>query len=194
MALLIENHTVKGNRVSQHISSKNKVPMLLCQGIILHYTAGSSLSSDLTQLSSPHTKVSAHILVGRDSSIVQIVPFNTKAWHAGISQYMGLTDLNNCTIGIEMQNYGQLTRQKDSYFTWFGKSVAPSAVFTHHHNERTTYWHAYTTGQIKTVYQLCLLLKEHYPIEFIAGHSDITFRKQDPGPAFPLDYFKSLCI
>ena len=32
-------------------------------------------------------RVSAHILIPRDGSILQFVPFNKKAWHAGISSF-----------------------------------------------------------------------------------------------------------
>ncbi|MEQ1531863.1 MAG: 1,6-anhydro-N-acetylmuramyl-L-alanine amidase AmpD, partial [Methylococcales bacterium] len=34
-------------------------------------------------------KVSAHVLIKRDGSCVQYVPFNKRAWHAGVSAYEG---------------------------------------------------------------------------------------------------------
>ena len=33
-------------------------------------------------------KVSSHILIKRTGEIIQFVPFNKKAWHAGLSSYM----------------------------------------------------------------------------------------------------------
>ena len=34
-----------------------------------------------------------------------------------------------------------------------------------------------------TLRELCLLLRKRYPICHVVGHSDVTERKQDPGPA-----------
>lgn len=48
-------------------------------------------------------KVSAHLVIRRDASIMQFVPFNKKAWHAGESSYKGRSNCNNFSIGIEME-------------------------------------------------------------------------------------------
>lgn len=50
--------------------------------IIIHYTAGSSAESSVKVLCDPKRKASAHLVVGRDGSVTQLVPFNTVAWHA----------------------------------------------------------------------------------------------------------------
>lgn len=48
-------------------------------------------------------KVSAHLLIKRDASIVQFVAFNKRAWHAGDSNYQGKEGCNDFSIGIELQ-------------------------------------------------------------------------------------------
>ena len=50
-----------------------------------------------------HLRVSSHLLIRRDGEIVQYVPFNKRAWHAGVSEYQGRDTCNNFSIGIEME-------------------------------------------------------------------------------------------
>lgn len=48
-------------------------------------------------------KVSAHVLIKRNGEVIQFVPFNKRAWHAGVSSYEGKNDCNNFSIGIELE-------------------------------------------------------------------------------------------
>ena len=48
-------------------------------------------------------KVSAHILIERNGSLIQFVPFNKCAWHAGESNYAGRDSCNEFSIGIELK-------------------------------------------------------------------------------------------
>lgn len=48
-------------------------------------------------------KVSAHLFILRDGTIIQYVNFNDRAWHAGVSSYLGQSDCNNFSIGIELE-------------------------------------------------------------------------------------------
>ncbi|MEE9310316.1 MAG: 1,6-anhydro-N-acetylmuramyl-L-alanine amidase AmpD [Cocleimonas sp.] len=48
-------------------------------------------------------RVSSHLLIRRDGEIVQFVPFQKRAWHAGVSQYLGRDVCNDFSIGIEME-------------------------------------------------------------------------------------------
>lgn len=47
--------------------------------------------------------VSAHVLVRRDGHLIQFVPFDKRAWHAGESSYQGRTKCNDFSIGIELE-------------------------------------------------------------------------------------------
>src|SRR5690606_1792765 len=48
-------------------------------------------------------QVSAHLLVRRDGSLVQFVPFGRRAWHAGPSCFRGRPRCNDYSIGIELE-------------------------------------------------------------------------------------------
>jgi AmpD protein len=48
-------------------------------------------------------EVSAHLLIKRSGDVVQFVPFDKRAWHAGESSYKGESDCNNFSIGIELE-------------------------------------------------------------------------------------------
>ncbi|WP_413283773.1 1,6-anhydro-N-acetylmuramyl-L-alanine amidase AmpD [Vibrio sp. MA40-2] len=48
-------------------------------------------------------KVSAHCLIRRNGEIVQFVPFNMRAWHAGKSSFAGIERCNDYSIGIELE-------------------------------------------------------------------------------------------
>ena len=48
-------------------------------------------------------KVSSHLLIKRDGKIIQFVPFNKKAWHAGESVFKGRLNCNEFSIGIELE-------------------------------------------------------------------------------------------
>ena len=48
-------------------------------------------------------RVSAHCVIKRDGEIVQFVPFNQRAWHAGKSCFQGRAICNNYSIGIELE-------------------------------------------------------------------------------------------
>lgn len=48
-------------------------------------------------------KVSSHFLIRRDGQVVQFVPCNKRAWHAGVSTWRGRTRCNDFSIGIELE-------------------------------------------------------------------------------------------
>jgi len=47
--------------------------------------------------------VSAHLLIRRDGRVIQFVPFQERAWHAGASSLEGRARVNDFSIGIEME-------------------------------------------------------------------------------------------
>lgn len=47
--------------------------------------------------------VSAHLFIKRNGDITQFVNFNDRAWHAGKSGYLGRSNCNDFTIGIELE-------------------------------------------------------------------------------------------
>lgn len=189
----IKNNKLTGTNVSFK-ASPNRGSAFgtgLPDTLVIHFTAGASLASSVTSLCDPASKASAHVVVGRDGAIVQLIPFDIIAWHAGASTLGARTGLNKFSIGIEIDNAGRLTQTASGDFlTWFGKRVQKKDVIQGmHRNENSpSWWHAYTQQQIDVVFELSALLVKTYGIETIVGHEEISpGRKSDPGPAFPLD-------
>ncbi len=60
-------------------------------------------------------KVSSHILIRRDAEIIQYVPFNKRAWHAGVSNYCGQEACNDFSIGIELEGTDNCPYEKQQY-------------------------------------------------------------------------------
>jgi N-acetylmuramoyl-L-alanine amidase len=74
--------------------------------VILHYTGMPNEGEALQWLCNPISQVSAHYFVFEDGRVLQMVPEARRAWHAGISSWDGETDINSCSIGIEIANPG----------------------------------------------------------------------------------------
>jgi N-acetylmuramoyl-L-alanine amidase len=113
----------------------------------------------IRQLCSPASEVSAHYVVLQDGCIVQLVAESRRAWHAGVSSWAGETDINSCSIGIEIANPGH-----DHGYPDFPKR------------------------QIAAVTALCrsIFTRHQIPADRVLAHSDIApARKQDPGEKFP---------
>ena len=160
------------------------------ESVIVHYTAGRDAASSVRALCDEGRKASAHLVVGRDGSVTQLVSFDTIAWHAGKSAYGDRVGLNRYSIGIEIDNAGLLERNGDDYTSWFRRSYPASEVFEGIHRNETspTFWHRYTEDQIALVEEICEVLVDAYGITQILGHEEISpRRKVDPEPAFPLD-------
>ena len=65
-------------------------------------------------------RVSSHFLVRRDGGLIQFVPLQRRAWHAGASRWRGRERCNDFSVGIELEGtddgefaavqYGRLAR------------------------------------------------------------------------------------
>jgi N-acetylmuramoyl-L-alanine amidase len=128
--------------------------------ILLHYTGMQTGEAALERLCAAESKVSAHYVVFEDGRIVQCVPEERRAWHAGVSSWAGETDINSCSIGIEIVNPGHEFGYRD-----------------------------FPLRQIAAVISLCKsIITRRGPIsaDRILAHSDVApTRKQDPGERFP---------
>nr|WP_174292329.1 N-acetylmuramoyl-L-alanine amidase [Sphingomonas bacterium] len=127
--------------------------------IVLHYTGMESGDAATARLRDPAAKVSSHYLVGEDGAILRLVDEGHRAWHAGVSHWREVDDINSASIGIEIVNPGHD----------LGYRPFPDA-------------------QIEALILLVADLKERHAITRgnIIGHSDIApTRKRDPGELFP---------
>jgi len=158
--------------------------------IVIHYTAGASAESAIRTLSDPERSVSAHLVVARDGTVTQLVPFDQIAWHAGVSRWGQRQGLNQYSLGVEIDNAGQLQVRDGRCVSWFGQTYPAAEVVWGVHRNQTepSPWHRYPAAQLRAVLQVCRLLVATYRIAHILGHEEIApERKVDPGPAFPLD-------
>ena len=60
-------------------------------------------------------RVSSHLLVRRDGSLLQFVPFSRRAWHAGVSCHAGRERCNDFSIGIELEGCDDVRYEDAQY-------------------------------------------------------------------------------
>lgn len=127
--------------------------------VVLHYTGMPDAEAALERLCSSGSEVSAHYFVFEDGRVVQLVQESRRAWHAGAAFWAGETDINSCSIGIEIANPGHEYGYPD-----------------------------FPKRQIAAVTALCRGIQTRnsiLPVRVLA-HSDVApARKQDPGEKFP---------
>jgi N-acetyl-anhydromuramoyl-L-alanine amidase len=108
-------------------------------------------------------QVSAHLLIRRDGSCRQYVPFSHRAWHAGVSQYQGRERCNDFSIGIELEGSVRQAYNDEQY------------------------------QRLADIVRVLLHTYPNLSKQRIVGHSDIApGRKTDPGPLFDWERFYSL--
>lgn len=192
----IKNHLLYGGDGTQFPLTKtpNTGGRLDPRFLIIHYTAGRSAESSIDWFANRNSKASAHLVIGRDGSITQLAPLNIITWHAGKSSWAGDSGLNRFSIGIELDNAGKLERHGERWRAWFGGLYDDEQVIeaTHKNGTRPYGWHIYTQAQLEACVEVSRLLVEKYNLIEVLGHDDISpFRKWDPGPAFPMESFRS---
>jgi AmpD protein len=100
-------------------------------------------------------EVSSHLLIKRDGELVQFVPFDQRAWHAGVSSFNGRSGCNDFSIGIELEGCDEEPYADPQYAT------------------------------LNTLINLLRNQYPRIERDAIVGHSEIApGRKTDPGPAF----------
>ncbi len=62
-----------------------------------------------------HLRVASHLLIKRSGDIIQFVPFNKRAWHAGESCFQGQSHCNDFSIGIELEGTDEIPYEANQY-------------------------------------------------------------------------------
>jgi AmpD protein len=108
-------------------------------------------------------RVSAHALIRRDGEVVQYVPFDLRAWHAGVSCFQGRGSCNDFSIGIELEGCDDEPYEQAQY------------------------------RELAAIADLLMSAYPGITRERITGHSDIApGRKTDPGEGFDWDRLYTL--
>lgn len=128
--------------------------------LVLHHTAtGNEAALRILSGRDPATRVSAHYLITDEASprIIEIVPEDKVAFHAGVSVWRGVRDLNDCSVGIEVVNAdGNAHPYTEAQFAVIASLTAD------------------------------IVRRHAIRPENVVAHSDIApGRKQDPGALFP---------
>ncbi|HSR39273.1 MAG TPA: N-acetylmuramoyl-L-alanine amidase [Phnomibacter sp.] len=195
--MIIQSHKLvaeAGDTPVKWLNSPNQSGVIQPKYLIIHYTAGRNAKSSIDWFMNPQANASAHLVIAQDGTITQMVPFNKKSFHAGISHWAGLEGMNSHSIGIELDNPGKLKQVGHKWMAWFGTEYPASKLLVAPHKHQTvpSGWHVYTQAQIESCIKASLAIFHHYRLKDILGHDDISpGRKEDPGPAFPMESFKS---
>ncbi|MCB1505558.1 MAG: N-acetylmuramoyl-L-alanine amidase [Hyphomicrobiaceae bacterium] len=126
--------------------------------LLLHYTGMQDVDKAIDWLSRPESSVSCHYVIAEDGRITQMVAEDLRAWHAGHSYWAGATDINSCSIGIEIHNRGHADGYPD-----------------------------FPKAQMEAVARLSADIIERHRIakDRVLAHSDVApWRKIDPGEKF----------
>jgi N-acetylmuramoyl-L-alanine amidase len=74
--------------------------------VIIHHTAQNSCDETYRTFTLPRTAVSAHYVICRDGMVQHMLNDLLRAHHAGAGKWGNISDMNSCSIGIEMDNNG----------------------------------------------------------------------------------------
>ena len=126
--------------------------------IVIHYTDMPNMQESLERLCDKNSKVSCHYVIDRNGDIYELVAPKYRAWHAGLSFWLDKRNINENSIGIELQNKGHSHGYED-----------------------------FPLEQMNALNHLLFSLRMEYLIlpNAIVGHSDVApDRKIDPGEKF----------
>lgn len=108
-------------------------------------------------------EVSSHFLIRRDGELVQYVPCDKRAWHAGQSSWQGRDNCNDFSIGIELEGDDHVPYTDAQYLA------------------------------LARLIMLLREVYPGIEAHAVTGHEHIApGRKTDPGPAFDWEYLKAL--
>jgi hypothetical protein len=127
-----------------------------------------------------------------------MVPFNHAAYHSGSGVWEGKGGINDHSIGIEVDNAGNVTQKLDGRFARRTTIIPKDQVELVRHwkswSERP--WHKFSPIQLKVTESVVLALKDHYQkIDELLEHERISIKiRSDPGPLFPMKKLRKTAL
>ena len=141
-------------------------------GFFLHHTAGwdNPYNTVASWNKDKRGRVATQYCIGgsnvkgktkHDGVVVECFPNNYLGWHLG---KVGNFKISKLSGGVELNNFGYLTKKGDKYYTYVNTEVKPEYVCDLGYKFRGhQYWHAYTDKQIESLRLLILHLRDIYP-------------------------------
>ena len=163
-------------------------------GIVIHHTATYDLNTTVDFFTK--NEVDVHFVMGKDGSVIQMVPCNMEAAHAGESAWGNYAFLNCYFLGIEVVNIGQLHRIGDKFYDAYNREYKGEVRVRKVFGEQ--YWQPFTEQQETALFELCSWLVKEYdiPTENVITHYEASpGRKTDPAGGmkdFPMSKFRDL--
>lgn len=142
------------------------------QQIYLHHTAGGSSAISVANFfqSQKGTVATAFVISG-SGTIVQLFSSKDWAYHLGLqqdvfdAQDVPYKQLDKISIGIEICNYGMLTKRNGYFYNYVGGKVDYKEVeILKTKYKGHIYWQKYTDAQIESTRQLLVYLCDTYGI------------------------------
>lgn len=156
------------------------------EGAIIHYTAGGSIESSMSQ---GNKDGYTFLGIGRDGTVYQSHPLTHGGHHCG-------TWHHRTRVGIEMASAGLVASDGPGFKSWFGSKIEARDVrriASRDANRYPGHYHMYTEPQESALIELLMWLKAQAPDIFdfdkVIGHDEACEqtgtpgRKQDPGGA-----------
>lgn len=147
--------------------------------LFLHHTAGgpNPINTIKTWNDDTRGKIGTEFVIGGpsingkeskfDGVIVKCMPDGGYAWHLGDN---GSQSMHINSIGIEVCNFGPLTKSGDNYKTYTGAIVHENQVCDLGFTFRgSRYYHKYSDAQLEALRQLILFIEERDGINIRTG-------------------------
>lgn len=157
-----------------HFDDRSEGSLTPIKSLVMHYTVCNTPTTlSLFTKDIPDGRVSASYVITESESdlnipggkVIKMAPDDKRTWHAGVSKWREINNLNGTSLGIENVNKG------------FTDSPGQDRV-----------WYPFDPQQVQSLGLLSQAIVKKYHISplYVVGHTDIApDRKQDPGILFP---------
>jgi N-acetyl-anhydromuramyl-L-alanine amidase AmpD len=154
--------------------------------IYLHHTAGGPSAVSVARFfNKKEGRVATAFIIGANGTIVQCFSSKHWAYHLGLKQQVfteagvSYKSLDKISVGIEICNYGPLTKRNGYYYNYVGGKVDYTEItILDKKYKGHIYWQKYTDAQIESTRQLLVYLCDTYniPRTYFATIFDIDKR------------------
>ena len=170
---MITQYKFKEGQYIKQVTKKNQ--------IYLHHTAGGTDGYVVYKWWEMNKeRIATHFVIAADGTILQGYDLKYWAFHLGAkestfnSQGVRWRSLDKQSIGIELCNWGQLTKRDGQYYNYVnGKVDADEVTILDEPFKGFSYYHAYTDAQIESLRKLIIHIKDQTGIDTKVNFSQL---------------------